>query len=148
MDALRLHLHSIIPPKPFFRMFTRPFRRKSVPSSPALPPKTYRSSSEGPADTVTVLALPKRRLRVLKRRLRNRVDIYVHCRVPSKNVFRRRRKNRSVVSSCPNSVVSATNQRPATSLEHGMNLVGCMKLMSLTTSHRKMKWSTLPICQS
>ncbi|XP_034828381.1 tyrosine-protein kinase Fer isoform X2 [Maniola hyperantus] len=54
MDALRLHLHSIIPPKPFFRLFTRPFRRKSVPSSPALPPKTYRSSSEGPADSVSV----------------------------------------------------------------------------------------------
>ncbi|XP_046967352.1 tyrosine-protein kinase Fer isoform X2 [Vanessa cardui] len=54
MDALRLHLHSIIPPKPFFRMFTRPFRRKSVPSSPALPPKTYRSSSEGPSDSVSV----------------------------------------------------------------------------------------------
>ncbi|KAM3966984.1 tyrosine-protein kinase Fer isoform 2-T2 [Aphomia sociella] len=54
MDALRLHLHSIIPPKPFFRIFTRPFRRKSVPSSPALPPKTYRSSSEGPSDTVSV----------------------------------------------------------------------------------------------
>ncbi|CAH2981716.1 unnamed protein product [Chilo suppressalis] len=54
MDTLRLHLHSIIPPKPFFRIFTRPFRRKSVPSSPALPPKTYRSSSEGPADTVSV----------------------------------------------------------------------------------------------
>ncbi|XP_063827587.1 tyrosine-protein kinase Fer isoform X3 [Ostrinia nubilalis] len=54
MDVLRLHLHSIIPPKPFFKMFTRPFRRKSVPSSPALPPKTYRSSSEGPADTVSV----------------------------------------------------------------------------------------------
>ncbi|XP_013161655.1 PREDICTED: tyrosine-protein kinase Fps85D isoform X2 [Papilio xuthus] len=54
VDALRLHLHSIIPPRPFFKMFTRPFRRKSVPSSPALPPKTYRSSSEGPADTVSV----------------------------------------------------------------------------------------------
>ncbi|CAH0723870.1 unnamed protein product, partial [Brenthis ino] len=54
MDALRLHLHSIVPPKPFFRMFTRPFRRKSVPSSPALPPKTYRSSSEGPSDSVSV----------------------------------------------------------------------------------------------
>ncbi|XP_028026118.1 tyrosine-protein kinase Fer isoform X1 [Bombyx mandarina] len=54
MDALRLHLHSIIPPKPFFRLFIRPFRRKSAPSSPALPPKTYRSSSEGPADTVSV----------------------------------------------------------------------------------------------
>ncbi|XP_026485574.1 tyrosine-protein kinase Fer isoform X2 [Vanessa tameamea] len=54
MDALRLHLHSIMPPKPFFRMFTRPFRRKSVPSSPALPPKTYRSSSEGPSDSVSV----------------------------------------------------------------------------------------------
>ncbi|XP_028161887.1 tyrosine-protein kinase Fer isoform X7 [Ostrinia furnacalis] len=54
MDVLRLHLHSIIPPRPFFKMFTRPFRRKSVPSSPALPPKTYRSSSEGPADTVSV----------------------------------------------------------------------------------------------
>ncbi|XP_039750470.1 tyrosine-protein kinase Fer isoform X1 [Pararge aegeria] len=54
MDTLRLHLHSIIPPKPFFRLFTRPFRRKSVPSSPALPPKTYRSSSEGPADSVSV----------------------------------------------------------------------------------------------
>ncbi|XP_053605754.1 tyrosine-protein kinase Fer isoform X1 [Plodia interpunctella] len=52
MDALRLHLHSIIPPRPFFKLFTRPFRRKSVPSSPALPPKTYRSSSEGPADSV------------------------------------------------------------------------------------------------
>ncbi|XP_045535384.1 tyrosine-protein kinase Fer isoform X2 [Papilio machaon] len=54
VDALRLHLHSIIPPRPFFKMFTRPFRCKSVPSSPALPPKTYRSSSEGPADTVSV----------------------------------------------------------------------------------------------
>ncbi|XP_059053619.1 tyrosine-protein kinase Fer isoform X1 [Achroia grisella] len=54
VDALRLHLHSIIPPKPFFRLFTRPFRRKSVPSSPALPPKTYRSSSMGPSDTVSV----------------------------------------------------------------------------------------------
>ncbi|XP_052748522.1 tyrosine-protein kinase Fer isoform X1 [Galleria mellonella] len=54
MDALRLHLHSIIPPKPFFRIFTRPFRRKSVPSSPALPPRTYRSSSEGPTDMVSV----------------------------------------------------------------------------------------------
>ncbi|XP_023943526.1 tyrosine-protein kinase Fer isoform X1 [Bicyclus anynana] len=54
MDTLRLHLHSIIPPKPFFRLFTRPFRRKSVPSSPALPPKTYRSSSEGPSDSVSV----------------------------------------------------------------------------------------------
>ncbi|XP_045514859.1 tyrosine-protein kinase Fer isoform X1 [Pieris brassicae] len=53
MDALRLHLHSIIPPRPFFKMFTRPFRRKSVPSSPALPPKTYRSSSEGPSDSVS-----------------------------------------------------------------------------------------------
>ncbi|XP_060801957.1 tyrosine-protein kinase Fer isoform X1 [Amyelois transitella] len=54
MDAFRLHLHSIIPPRPFFKLFTRPFRRKSVPSSPALPPKTYRSSSEGPADSVSV----------------------------------------------------------------------------------------------
>ncbi|XP_072929315.1 tyrosine-protein kinase Fer isoform X3 [Epargyreus clarus] len=54
VDALRLHLHSIIPPRPFFKLFTRPFRRKSVPSSPALPPKTYRSSSEGPADSVSV----------------------------------------------------------------------------------------------
>ncbi|CAG4982707.1 unnamed protein product [Parnassius apollo] len=54
VDALRLHLHSIIPPRPFFKIFTRPFRRKSAPSSPALPPKTYRSSSEGPADTVSV----------------------------------------------------------------------------------------------
>ncbi|XP_068624353.1 tyrosine-protein kinase Fer isoform X2 [Battus philenor] len=54
VDALRLHLHSIIPPRPFFKIFTRPFRRKSVPSSPALPPKTYRSSSEGPAETVSV----------------------------------------------------------------------------------------------
>ncbi|XP_022825868.1 tyrosine-protein kinase Fer isoform X1 [Spodoptera litura] len=53
-DVLRLHLHSIIPPKPFFKLFTRPFRRKSAPSSPALPPKTYRSSSEGPADSVSV----------------------------------------------------------------------------------------------
>ncbi|XP_073952559.1 tyrosine-protein kinase Fer isoform X2 [Choristoneura fumiferana] len=53
-EALRLRLHSIIPPRPFFRMFSRPFRRKSVPSSPALPPKTYRSSSEGPADSVSV----------------------------------------------------------------------------------------------
>ncbi|XP_063542178.1 tyrosine-protein kinase Fer isoform X6 [Cydia strobilella] len=54
-EALRLRLHSIIPPRPFFRMFARPFRRKSVPSSPALPPKTYRSSSEGPADSVGTL---------------------------------------------------------------------------------------------
>ncbi|CAH0582968.1 unnamed protein product [Chrysodeixis includens] len=53
-DTLRLHLHSIIPPRPFFKLFTRPFRRKSAPSSPALPPKTYRSSSEGPADSVSV----------------------------------------------------------------------------------------------
>ncbi|XP_037975747.2 tyrosine-protein kinase Fer isoform X2 [Plutella xylostella] len=54
LDTLRLHLHSIIPPKPFFRLFSRPFRRKSVPSSPALPPKTFRSSSEGPKDPVSV----------------------------------------------------------------------------------------------
>ncbi|XP_041968248.1 tyrosine-protein kinase Fer isoform X2 [Aricia agestis] len=53
-DVLRLHLHSIIPPRPFFKIFTRPFRRKSVPSSPALPPKTFRSSSEGPSDSVSV----------------------------------------------------------------------------------------------
>ncbi|CAG9579902.1 unnamed protein product [Danaus chrysippus] len=54
MDTLKLHLHSIVPPKPFFRLFTRPFRRKSAPSSPALPPKTFRSSSEGPSDSVSV----------------------------------------------------------------------------------------------
>ncbi|XP_063374411.1 tyrosine-protein kinase Fer isoform X1 [Cydia amplana] len=54
-EALRLRLHSIIPPRPFFRMFARPFRRKSAPSSPALPAKTFRSSSEGPADSVVTL---------------------------------------------------------------------------------------------
>ncbi|CAG9787334.1 unnamed protein product [Diatraea saccharalis] len=105
MDTLRLHLHSIIPPKPFFRIFTRPFRRKSVPSSPALPPKTYRSSSEGPADTVKVLALPKRRMKLLKRRLRKRMDVYVHCRVESAGVFRKRRKSRGSVVNCSNSVL-------------------------------------------
>ncbi|XP_047997006.1 tyrosine-protein kinase Fer isoform X2 [Leguminivora glycinivorella] len=51
-EALRLRLHSIIPPRPFFRLLARPFRRKSVPSSPALPPRTLRSCSEGPADSV------------------------------------------------------------------------------------------------
>ncbi|KAL0881544.1 hypothetical protein ABMA27_001382 [Loxostege sticticalis] len=106
MDVLRLHLHSIIPPRPFFKMFTRPFRRKSVPSSPALPPKTYRSSSEGPADTVTV-GFRKRRLK-LKRRLRKRVDVYVHCRVQGHSVFRKRKKNRSATNLCPNSVVSVS----------------------------------------
>ncbi|KPI99382.1 Tyrosine-protein kinase Fps85D [Papilio xuthus] len=103
VDALRLHLHSIIPPRPFFKMFTRPFRRKSVPSSPALPPKTYRSSSEGPADTVT-MAHRSKRIRVLKRRLRKRVDVYVHCRVQN-NSLRKRKKR---VCSCPNSVVSVS----------------------------------------
>ncbi|KOB67757.1 Tyrosine-protein kinase Fps85D, partial [Operophtera brumata] len=92
VDVLRLHLHSIIPPKPFFRMFTRPFRRKSAPSSPALPPKTYRSSSVGPSDSVKVLTLRKKRIRVLKRRLRKRMDVYVNCRVPSRTLFRKRRK--------------------------------------------------------
>lgn len=116
MDVLRLHLHSIIPPRPFFKMFTRPFRRKSVPSSPALPPKTYRSSSEGPADTVTV-GFRKRRLK-LKRRLRKRVDVYVHCRVQGHSVFRKRKKNRSATNLCPNSVVSASNRDEV----HGMEL--------------------------
>lgn len=108
---MRLHLHSIIPPKPFFRLFTRPFRRKSVPSSPALPPKTFRSSSEGPVDSVKIIrTLRKKRIRVLKRRLRKRVDVYVHCRVERKSVFKK--KSRNIVDS--NSVVSAANRiKPA-----------------------------------
>ncbi|XP_026330367.1 tyrosine-protein kinase Fer isoform X2 [Hyposmocoma kahamanoa] len=105
VNTLRLHLHSIIPPKPFFRLFTRPFRRKSVPSSPALPPKTYRSSSEGPSDSVKVVrTLRKKRIIILKRRLRKRLDVYVHCRVERSGVFRKKR--RSDVSS--NSVVSVS----------------------------------------
>lgn len=79
MDTLRLHLHSIVPPRPFFRLFTRPFRRKSVPSSPALPPKTYRSSSEGPSEMVT-LPMSLRRRRLLRKRLKKRIDLYVDCR--------------------------------------------------------------------
>lgn len=106
-DVLRLHLHSIIPPRPFFKLFTR-FRRKSAPSSPALPPKTYRSSSEGPADSVIVPH--RRRIRVLRRRLRKRVDIYVHCRIHNKTLFKKRRQSRIVLDSCSNSVVSATNR--------------------------------------
>ncbi|KAI8421033.1 hypothetical protein MSG28_008162 [Choristoneura fumiferana] len=106
-EALRLRLHSIIPPRPFFRMFSRPFRRKSVPSSPALPPKTYRSSSEGPADSVTRPTRRKKRLRVLKRRLHKRMDVYVHCRV-NKSIFKKKRK-RHDPHSFPNSVVSAAN---------------------------------------
>ncbi|CAH2040361.1 unnamed protein product, partial [Iphiclides podalirius] len=113
VDALRLHLHSIIPPRPFFRMFTRPFRRKSVPSSPALPPKTYRSSSEGPADTVTLAgALRAKRARALKKRLRKRVDVYVRCRQGHSGPKRRRKR----VCSCPNSVVSDTNAARCMSL--------------------------------
>lgn len=108
VDVLRLHLHSIIPPKPFFRMFTRPFRRKSAPSSPALPPKTYRSSSVGPSDSVKVLTLRKKRIRVLKRRLRKRMDVYVNCRVPSRTLFRKRRKPHVALDSS-NCVVSAAN---------------------------------------
>ncbi|XP_069357437.1 tyrosine-protein kinase Fer isoform X1 [Maniola hyperantus] len=104
MDALRLHLHSIIPPKPFFRLFTRPFRRKSVPSSPALPPKTYRSSSEGPADSVKVLSTLRKQRVILKRRFRKRLDVYVQCRVQS-DVFKRRRKVRC---KCPKRVVSVS----------------------------------------
>ncbi|XP_046967351.1 tyrosine-protein kinase Fer isoform X1 [Vanessa cardui] len=104
MDALRLHLHSIIPPKPFFRMFTRPFRRKSVPSSPALPPKTYRSSSEGPSDSVKLLWTLRKQRVVLKRRFRKRLDVYVQCRVRNE-VFKKRRKIRC---SCPNRVVSVS----------------------------------------
>lgn len=109
-DVLRLHLHSIIPPRPFFKLFTRPFRRKSAPSSPALPPKTYRSSSEGPSDSVTANTHRIRRYRVLKHRFRERVHIYVHCRVHHKTLFKKRRRSRIVVNSCPNSVVSATNR--------------------------------------
>lgn len=111
MDALRLHLHSVIPPKPFFRFFTRPFRRKSAPSSPALPPKTYRSSSVGPPDSVTVLTLRKKRIRVLKRRLRKRMDVYVKCRVQHKTLFKKRRKPHVALDNYSNSVVSATNRR-------------------------------------
>lgn len=107
VDALRLHLHSIIPPRPFFRMFTRPFRRKSVPSSPALPPKTYRSSSEGPADTVTLArALRAKRVRALKKRLK-RADVYVKCRAKGQIGSKRRKR----VCSCSNSVVSDINAR-------------------------------------
>ncbi|CAB3235446.1 unnamed protein product [Arctia plantaginis] len=103
-DVLRLHLHSIIPPRPFFKLFIRPFRRKSAPSSPALPPKTFRSSSEGPADSVTANTHRIRRYRVLKHRFRDRVDIYVHCRVHNKTLFKKRRRSRIVVNSCSNSV--------------------------------------------
>ncbi|CAB3250473.1 unnamed protein product [Arctia plantaginis] len=103
-DVLRLHLHSIIPPRPLFKLFIRPFRRKSAPSSPALPPKTFRSSSEGPADSVTANTHRIRRYRVLKHRFRDRVDIYVHCRVHNKTLFKKRRRSRIVVNSCSNSV--------------------------------------------
>ncbi|KAJ2947392.1 hypothetical protein O0L34_g17162 [Tuta absoluta] len=108
MDVLRIHLHSIIQPRPFFgRLFSRPFRRKSVPSSPALPPKTFRSSSEGPSDAVTVVStLRKTRLRV-KRRLRKHANANVYCRVKH-NSFKRKR---SVVVDVNQSgcVVSAFN---------------------------------------
>lgn len=109
VDVLRLHLHSIIPPKPFFRMFIRPFRRKSAPSSPALPPKTYRSSSVGPTDSVKMLALRKKRIRVLKRRLRKRMDVYVNCRVPSSRTLFRKRRKPQVAFDSSNCVVSAAN---------------------------------------
>lgn len=127
MDALRLHLHSIIPPKPFFRLFIRPFRRKSAPSSPALPPKTYRSSSEGPADTVTVQTIRCKRIRVVKRRLKKRLDVYVHCRVHAT----RKRRSR-VVDHCRNSVVSATNRDVAARHD-----AACASCMTLTLPQRR-----------
>lgn len=110
MDATRLHLHSILPPRPFFKLFTRPFRRKSVPSSPALPPKTYRSSSEGPSDGVKLVHIKRqKRLKLIRRRLRKRMDVYVDCRVPTRSVFKKRRQSPNV-QCCLNSVVSATNR--------------------------------------
>ena len=121
-DVLRLHLHSIIPPRPFFKLFTRPFRRKSAPSSPALPPKTYRSSSEGPSDSV--IEPHRKRIRVLRRRLRKRVDIYVHCRVHNKMLFKKRRRSRVVLDSCSNSVVSATTNRDIPLPRMAWNLFG------------------------
>jgi hypothetical protein len=57
---------------------------------------------------VKVLALPKRRIKLLKRRLRKRMDVYVHCHVEGRSVFRKRRKSRVV--RCPNGVVSAINR--------------------------------------
>lgn len=109
MDTLKLHLHSIVPPKPFFRLFTRPFRRKSAPSSPALPPKTFRSSSEGPSDSVKLLRTLRKQRVILKRRFRKRLDVYVQCRVQT---IKKRKKTR--VCKCPNGVVSCD-------LTHGMH---------------------------
>lgn len=106
MDALRLHLHSIIPSKPFYKLFTRPFRRKSVPSSPALPPKTYRSSSEGPSDSVKLMWTLRKQRVVLKKRFRKRLDVYVQCKTQS-DTFKKRRKTRC---KCPKRVVSVSNK--------------------------------------